>query len=131
MNHLEARLLVAEATIRQLLQQLGELTWRVAKLEQQPWLAASGSPGGSNSQAFYVVMAPGAGTINGTWSGSAPTAGGSFSGTVYQVSGTGTVTAIGSRTCVNWLPAALANSKACICLPDGAGNFGIVSQSCI
>jgi hypothetical protein len=92
-----------------------------------------GGGGGGSPAAFFVCMAPSSGTYAGTWSGSAPTAGASFGATVYQVSDNGTsqtITDLGTQTVVNWLPATLANSKACVLAADGAGGYGVVSQSC-
>lgn len=127
-----------ESAVRQLIQRVEYLyRWMDRLVAQQnnarqQLLAAvqAAGAGGSGSLAIYVVMAPASGTYQGTWSGSAPTGGSSFTGTVYQVSGTGTITSMGTQTCVNWMPAALANSKACYCIPDGAGNYAIISQSC-
>jgi hypothetical protein len=133
MGWIEARLLAAERFGEYLYQLIQALQVQVTALQQA--LNASqqqqgGGGAGGTGSGFFVVMAPSSGTIDGTWSGSAPTAGGSFTGTVYQVANTGTINDLGTQTCVNWLPAALENSKACVVVPDQAGNYGVVSQSC-
>lgn len=50
--------------------------------------------------------------------------------TVYQVQGTA-ITSVGTFTVYNWLPASPAASKVAYCLPDGAGNYVLIDQSCV
>ena len=131
MGWIEQRLKAIEQRLEYLYRLFQQLQIQATNSRQQltsAWQDSGG--GGSSSAAFYVVMAPSSGTYTGTWSGSAPTAGSSFTGTVYQVQGTSTITSLGTQTCVNWIPATLVNSRACIVIPDGAGNYGVVSQSC-
>lgn len=132
MQWIESRLHALERRVEDLYRRLLDLINQLNGVRQGLANAfASTSPdSGSGSSGFYVCMAPASGTYAGTWSGSAPTAGSSFTATVYQVSGTGTISSLGTQTVVNWLPATLQNSKACVVIPDGTGDYGVVSQSC-
>lgn len=91
---------------------------------QQP----SGTGSGSGDAVF--VCYPTAAVSGATWTSGVPTSAVSFSATVYQVAGTGTVTNGGTQTCLNWLPASLKANLACLCVKDGAGNFVVTGQSC-
>jgi len=130
MNHLEARLLVAEATIRAMGQQLSELAQRIAKLEQLPWLATQQPGGGSSSSGSgYYCTTPSSGTWGATWSAGVPTAAGSFIATVYSTTGT-SITSVGSKTVRNWFPATPVNSLVIQVFPDSSGAFQTGPQSC-
>jgi hypothetical protein len=130
MSDLGAQLRVIAFNVADLLRKLIDLTARVVKLEQLPWQGGGGGGGsGGGTNAFYVCMGPGSGTIAGTWSGSAPTAAGTFTATVYQVSGAA-ITSLGSQAVYNWLPGVLQTSKACVLIKDDNNDFGVVSQSC-
>jgi hypothetical protein len=137
MGWLESRIQIAEQRIESLYRRLQDLLAQLNGVRQQLRMAfaSGGEGGGGGSGGAFVCMAPSSGTYAGTWSGSAPTAGAAFTATVYQVSyaaagPTTTITSLGSQAVVNWLPATLVNSKACVVIPDGAGSYGVVSQSC-
>ena len=123
---------LAESSIEDLYRRLLDLALKVTANAQGLRSATQALPppaqGGGGGGAFFV-MAPASGTIQGTWSGGAPTAAGSFSGTVYPFSG-GTFGAGVTATVYNGLPAPLANSLACVCIPDNAGNYIVIGQSC-
>jgi hypothetical protein len=126
-----ARLGYSENAIAQLLRDLADLRRRVAAVEQMPWGAQGGGDGGGSSTEGFFVCMPSAPVAGASWTGSAPTGGVPFSPspTVYQVSSTG-ITSLGTQTVNNWLPASLVSGKACVIVPDGAGAYGVVSQSC-
>lgn len=136
MQWIESRMRVIEQRVESLYRRLLDDEGVLAGVRQQLRAAfqqgGGGAPAGAGA-GFYVCMSPSSGTIQGTWSGGAPTAGGSFAATVYQVSwsgGTPAFASLGTQTVVNWLPAALAASKACVLIPDGSGAYGVASQSC-
>lgn len=137
MYHIASRLEVLEQTVKDQNQKILDLTQRVITLEQRQWLQAGTAGGGGSAPSVYVVMAPSSGPpIAGLWSGSAPTAGGGFMGTVYQVSGTGfpgfgTIANMGTQQVINWMPSALVSGKACYCDLDAFGYYVVKSQSCI
>lgn len=136
MGWLESRILIAEQRLESLYRRLQDLAAQLANVRQQLIMAFQQTPsgGGGGPAGFFVCMAPSSGSYAGTWSGSAPTAGANFTATVYQVSYDGTsqtITSLGTQNVVNWLPATLANSKACVLIPDGAGGYGVASQSCV
>jgi hypothetical protein len=133
MSEVFGRIQNLENALKDLARQLGDLGVRVTALELAKWAGGGSGSGAGGSAAFFACMAPSSGTIQGTWSGSAPTAGGSFTATVYQLSwssGSLSIIDLGTQTIFNAVPAALENSKACILSQDGAGNYGVVSQSC-
>jgi len=125
-----SRLQYLESAVAELLRRLADVMRRLAAVEQQPWSGGGGGDGsGGSAESFYLAF-PGSSVAGATWTAGAPTAGQSFSSHVYRVSGTGTVDDLGSLTCVNWLPAGLAASKAVIVFPDGKGNYATAGQSC-
>lgn len=121
------------ATIARILRDLVDILARIARLEQQPWAAgASAGSGGSGGGGFFVCYPAGA-VAAAEWTSGVPTAGAAFTATVYQCSysgGSQTITNLGSKNCVNWIPSGLQASKAVILQSDGAGSYGVVSQSC-
>jgi hypothetical protein len=130
MINLIPRLLVCEESVRQLLQNLGDLVRRVVSLEQNPWLSTT-APGGSSGgpQPGYYCLVPSGGPWGATWTSGVPTTPGSFGSTVYQISGT-TVTSLGSQTVRNWFPASPAPSLVIQVFPDGSGGYQTGPQSC-
>jgi hypothetical protein len=129
---IEARLIALELLANRFAGDIARL-WQQLRAVQQGLISAQqqGSYGqGGTGSGFFVCMAPSSGTYAGTWTGSAPTGGASFTATVYQVANTGAVNSLGTQTVVNWMPATIANGKACVLIPDQAGNYGVVSQSC-
>ena len=80
-------------------------------------------------QAVYQAMPTG--TVNGASGSFGSLTPVSFTSAVYQVSGAATNAEIASAATVyNWLPATLAANKICYVLPDGQGNWIVISQSC-
>jgi hypothetical protein len=64
---------------------------------------------------------------SGTWPDLDPV---SFTADVYQIINGKLSLIVGSATVWNGLPASLAENKVCYCLPDGAGDYVVISQSC-
>ncbi len=129
-SNLETRLLRLELLATAQAQQIQGILGQLAQLSQQLAAAMSWGAGASGSAGAFYVAFPSAAVSGATWTSGVPTSATSFTGHVYHVSGTGTVTDMGSQTILNWLPATLSASKAVIVDPDGAGNFVVTGQSC-
>jgi hypothetical protein len=83
-----------------------------------------GTPSGGVFECMPSALVPGA---TGTWPNLTLV---SFTVDVYQaVSGSLTLI-VSSATVWNGLPASLAASKVCYCLPDSFGDYVVISQSC-
>jgi hypothetical protein len=126
-NWAEPRIYGAEQRIEYLLRQIQDLTDMV-KAAQQLARSAFQQPGNLNSSGsgvFFCLPTTLAGA-SGSWPSLTPS---SQSLTVYQASGT-SLTSMGTATVYNWYPASPAASKVCFVLPDGAGNYVVVDQSC-
>jgi hypothetical protein len=84
------------------------------------------TPQGSANGSVYFCLPTTLGGATGSWPSLTPA---SQSLTVYQVKGT-SISSLGTFTVYNWYPAAPAASKVLLVLPDGAGSFVAVAQSC-
>jgi hypothetical protein len=124
----ETRLYASEQRLEYLLRLVQDLQDQV-KAAQQTARNAFSQPGqlGNSALGVYICFPTTMGGATGSFGALTP---GSQSGlTVYQVSGT-TQTSLGTFTVYNWLPASPVASKVAYCLPDGAGNFVLIDQSC-
>lgn len=131
MQWLESRIRLIEQRVEMLYRRLVGDEATLSNVRQQLRGAYQQLPtGGSTASEAVYVCYPSAAVSGATWTSGVPTSATSFSATVYQVAGTGTVTNGGTQTCLNWLPASLVASKACFLRPDGAGNYVVTGQSC-
>jgi hypothetical protein len=130
MGWIENRVSAAESRIEYLCRLIQDLNAQIKAAMQAARQAASNYPYVSvgYGQAFYTAT-PTSSVSAATYSGTAPTAGVTFTATVYQWNG-GTPTSIGSQTCFNTLPVSLTADAPCPVAPDGNGNYGVLSQSC-
>jgi hypothetical protein len=128
---IESRILLAERSIEDLYRRLRDLFDQLKMVRQQMRALGQQVPGGGNTGAAagFFVCYPTTGVAGATWTGGVPTAGAPFPAVVCQVSSTG-IDNLGSKACYNWLASPLVANKGCVCLPDGAGAYGVVSQSC-
>lgn len=129
MNDLAAQVRLVANSCGEILRKLIDLTARVVRLEQAKWASGTGSGGGGSSSGAYYCVAPSSGSWPASWSGGAPVTPGSFTATVYWVSGT-TVNNLGTQTVRNWFPASPAVSKVLQVYPDGSGGYVTGMQSC-
>ncbi len=127
MQWIESRISAIEARVEYIARYLQDLLDQIRNAAQNARNAYNqAQPSGASAGAAYVCYPTSLAGASGSWPSLTP---GSQSLTVYQVQGT-SITSVGSFTVYNWLPAALVASKVAYCLPDGAGNFITISQSC-
>ena len=131
MYWIEQRVKACEDRLEYIIRYLQDLREQIIAAAQAVRTASSsyGLGGVGSTGGAFFCYAPSTG---GPWgsTGTLPSATpGSFTATVYQIIGA-TQSAIGSYTIYNYLPASPVNSKMCILIPDGAGNFVVVTQSC-
>ena len=108
-----------------LLQQVRALQQGLLAAQQQ----GGGGGGSSSPQAGWYCVTPASGSWGATWTSGAPTSPGSFTATVYYISGT-TITNLGTQTVNNWFPASPVNSKVIQLYPDPSNAFQTGPQSC-
>ena len=122
MTSSDNRIMRLEQLVQQLQETVRTLQQQAGQLQQQAFAAGAGGGGGSSAGGTYLA-----------YPSTAVGVGDSISTAIYQCQG-GSQTAIGTATLYNYLNAELAASaypaNGVICIPDGAGNFTAVSQSC-
>jgi hypothetical protein len=131
MSWIESRVLLIEQKVESLYRRVADLKATLDTVRQQLRSAYQQLPfgGGSSSSGDWYCLTPASGSWGATWSGSTPTSPGSFSATVYSVSGT-TPSSLGTQTVYNWFPASPATSKVIKLTMDAGGNFTTGPQSC-
>jgi hypothetical protein len=123
------RILRLENTVAKMAQQIQALQTQVNAIAANQFNPLSGLGGGGGISATAYVCVP-TGTVSAaTYSGTTLTAVVTFSATVYQIQNT-TITSLGSQTCINGLADTLDADFPCPCVPDGQGNYLVVSQGC-
>ena len=128
-GNLERRVFRLKGELVAIRQLIATMQGQIAALQQQLYATQGPGGGGGGSDVFYVAFPTG--SVSGaTWTAGVPVTGASFTAHVYRVSGTSTVTDLGTQTCVNWLAGSLVANKGVTVFPDGAGNYCTASQSC-
>jgi hypothetical protein len=130
MNVIESRVRLLEDGLARAWRAILNLIARMTRLEQQLASIPGGNGGGGGSgQNALFCAGPSSGTIvaTGSWPTVTPD---SFTSDVYFVQGTSITTLAAGATIYNWYMAALATGKVCYVVPDGLGNYVVVSQSC-
>lgn len=127
MQENEARIRILEDSLKRAWSAINNLIGRMIRAESRIQSIGSGGGGGTSGGGNPCYCLPTTlGGATGTWPALTPA---SESLTVYMVSGT-TITSLGTFTVYNWFPATPAVSLVLLVLPDGAGNYVAVSQSC-
>ncbi len=128
MGWIEGRIQALEQRVEYISRYLQDLLDQIRAATQNARNAYNqAQPSGANAGAVYVCYPTTIAGATGTFPSLVP--GSQSSLDVYQVTGS-TITLLGAYTVYNWLPASPAASKVAYCLPDGAGNFVLIDQSC-
>jgi len=128
MGWIESRIIAIESRLEYWIRQLQDLIPQLRAAAQTARNAFQQyEPSGANAGAVYVCYPTTIAGATGTFPSLVP--GSQSSLDVYQVTGS-TITLLDAYTVYNWLPASPAASKVAYCLPDGAGNFVLIDQSC-
>ena len=126
MTNNELRILRLENALTGVNQRLDDLFQQVGKIAQNQWATQGMGGGGGAGGGVFFCLPTALGGATGTWPSLTPA---SQSLAIYQAQGTSFIS-LGTATVYNWLPAATVASKVCVVLPDGAGNYIVISQSC-
>jgi hypothetical protein len=130
MGWAETRIQALETRVEYIIRWIQDLIPQINSANQTARNAFSQYPdtsGGGGGGAFFCLPSSAVSGATGTWPTLTAT---SFTADVYQ-SASGSLTLVASgATIYNEFPAGLAASKVCFCVPDGAGNYVVVTQSC-
>jgi hypothetical protein len=126
----EQRLGALESRVEYLIRYLQDLIPQLRNAQQSARTANQQYPSfgaGVSGSALFCQPSGIVSGATGSWPTLSPI---SFTADVYSVSGTTITILAASATIYNWFPASLAASKVVYVVPDGAGNYVAVTQSC-
>lgn len=129
MGWAETRIGPLETRVEWILRQLRDMVQQLRAVQQQSHGGGGSEPtlGSGGSGAYFCVPSGTVGGASGTWPSLTPS---SFTADVYSMVAGSLTLVTTSATVFNGFPAGLAAGLVCFVVPDNAGNYVVVTQSC-